>query len=37
MMLLFAGVKYKQFQQNLCENIKVIGLLMGMQLGITKN
>ena len=34
--LLFEGVKYNQYQWNLCGDLKVIGLIVSMQAGFTK-
>ena len=36
MELLLEAIKYSEYQWNLCGDIKVIGLLMGMQAGFTK-
>ncbi|XP_076342444.1 uncharacterized protein LOC143242821 [Tachypleus tridentatus] len=36
MELLLEAVKYNQYQWSLCGDLKVIGLLMGMQAGFTK-
>ena len=36
MKLLLEAIKYQQHQWSLCGDLKVIGLLMGMQAGFTK-
>ena len=36
MELLLEAIKYSEYQWSLCGNLKVIGLLMGMQAGFTK-
>ncbi len=34
--LLLEAIKYSEYQWSLCGDLKVIGLLMGMQAGFTK-
>ena len=36
MKLLFGKIKYDEFKWKLCDDLKVVALLLGMQLGYTK-